>query len=164
MNVITTFTKLDDVRSILGVSEEELTDLAMYAEVYATRLTEELTDLSGTLITQYLAKQSLLTPTAAEERLVKLVQAYSGYVFSGYLLAAMPMFAPKTIKDNAAQMERVVDPYAGLREDINSTLSYLKTKVLASLLVVSPGAAVTLAVSRTMVVNVGLAVDPVTGV
>lgn len=151
------------VRAVLGVSERELRDAVLLDPVYSIRLTLALKTLHAELLADFVEIAALPTKTDAQQLFVDLLQAYSAYLVAQLCMAAVPMFAPETIKDSRSEMTRGASPYAKLAGDIAASLNLLKTNLLAAYLVINPDATFTATTARILAVAAPLAVDPVTG-
>lgn len=157
---LTDFASYDEIRAVLGVSDEELEDGTLALPMYLKLLQMEFSDISGTLESQYLAAKAAPSPSAAEQKLLDVVSVFSAYAISKNLLTSMPLFAPKRITDGRAETDRVTDPFEGVREGVNSYYQMLKLRVSVAL--EDLGTPVTVAPSRTYFAATGLAINPVT--
>ena len=159
---LTDFATYDEIRAVLGVSDEELEDGTLALPMYLKLLQLDFGDIAGTLEAQYLAAKASITPSAAEQKLVDVVSVFSAYAISKHLLTSLPLFAPKRITDGRAETDRVTDPFEGVREGVNSTYQSLKARVLIALS--NAGTPTTAATQRTYFAAAGLAINPVTNV
>ena len=159
---LTDFASYDEIRAVLGVSDEELEDGTLALPMYLKLLQMEFGDMEPTLEVQYLAAKSSASPTAEEQKLVDVVSVFSAYAISKHLLTSLPLFAPKRITDGRAETDRVTDPFEGVREGVNSTYQSLKARVLIALS--NAGTPTTAATQRTYFAAAGLAINPVTNV
>ena len=159
---LTDFASYDEIRAVLGVSDEELENGTLALPMYLKLLQMEFGDMEPTLEAQYLAAKGSASPTAEEQKLVDVVSVFSAYAISKNLLTSMPLFAPKRITDGRAETDRVTDPFEGVREGVNSTYQTLKARVLIAL--GNAGTPTTAATQRTYFAVAGLAINPVTNV
>ena len=159
---LTDFASYDEIRAVLGVSDEELEDGTLALPMYLKLLQLDFGDIAGTLEAQYLAAKASITPSAAEQKLVDVVSVFSAYAISKHLLTSLPLFAPKRITDGRAETDRITDPFEGVREGVNSTYQSLKARVLIALS--NAGTPTTAATQRTYFAAAGLAINPVTNV
>ena len=159
---LTDFASYDEIRAVLGVSDEELEDGTLALPMYLKLLQMEFSDMEPTLEVQYLAAKGSASPTAEEQKLVDVVSVFSAYAISKNLLTSMPLFAPKRITDGRAETDRVTDPFEGVREGVNSTYQSLKARVLIALS--NAGTPTTVATQRTYFAVAGLAINPITNV
>ena len=160
MTTLTDFASYDEIRAVLGVSDEELEDGTLALPMYLKLLQMEFGDLNADLESKYLDVKALANPTAKEQKLLDVVSVFSAYAIAFHLLTSMPLFAPKQITDGRASTDRIADPFEGVREGVNSTLATLKGRVLAAL--EAAGTSITATTSRTYFSVAGLAVNPIT--
>lgn len=160
---ITDYTTYDEIRAILGVAPEELEDVTIALPTYGFMLSEGLLDLVETLEDDYATVSAIVPATKNTTRFVNLINAWAGYQVAGQLMVSIEMFAPQTIKSDKDEQTRVADPYKGLQEAITATLADLRARILKLYPLVLPGVIVPDAVAEVLMVNVGLATDPVTG-
>ena len=159
---LTDFATYDEIRAVLGVSDEELEDGTLALPMYLKLLQLDFGDIAGTLEAQYLAAKASITPSAAEQKLVDVVSVFSAYAISKHLLTSLPLFAPKRITDGRAETDRITDPFEGVREGVNSMYPVLKSRVGAALTAL--GTSVTASPARIFFSVAGLAINPVTNV
>jgi hypothetical protein len=157
---LTEFTTYDEIRAVLGVSDDELTDSTLELPLYALALSMELEDIDATLEAQYIAIKAQTDKTPLEQKLLDVVSVFSAYAISKNLLTSMPLFAPKRITDGSAETERVTDPFSGVREGVNSMYAILKNRIKRIL--GEMGTPITPVAFRSYVSAVGLALNPVT--
>jgi hypothetical protein len=161
MTTLTDFTTYDEIRAVLGVSDEELEDATLALPIYSQQLGFILADISTTLEDTYNSIKVLPTPTAAQSKLLNVTQVFSAYAIAKILLTSATLFAPRKIGDGRAEVERVSDPFAELRDDVTAGYLSMKQRLEAALAAI--GTATTAAVSRTYSSASGLPVDSVTG-
>ena len=159
---LTDFATYDEIRAVLGVSDEELEDGTLALPMYLKLLQLDFGDIAGTLEAQYLAAKASITPSAAEQKLVDVVSVFSAYAISKHLLTSLPLFAPKRITDGRAETDRITDPFEGVREGVNSMCRVRESRVGAALAAL--GTSVTVNPARTFFSVAGLAINPVTNV
>lgn len=161
---ITAYCTADNIRAILGISEEDIPDAAVLDMNFAVRLQEKLYDLSPTLIDYYASTKALPTPTTDQQRLLDMVGSFASYVVAQALAETGANSMPKAIEDGKAKMERMDRAFDDLRDVLTQTLAYLSTKILAIYQKLEPTADVRVTTSPIYMANVGLGFDPVTGV
>lgn len=155
------YTTPDEVRSLLGANPKELTDAIITTNTYLTTLLGKLDDLDPALVSAFMAAKDAEAPTAAQARFVLLVQTYCTYVVAIALVPSLPNLLAKRITDGKAETERH-NPYASLLPDLTVSLNWVRAKVQTALGAVTGTAPATRA-WRTMVANVPLGTDPITG-
>lgn len=157
------FTSYDQIRAVLGVSELELEDDTLALPLYHHTLLWDLELISEPLSETYLAALNLAPGgrTAAQQKLVDLVQVYSSYQVSKTLLTSLPYFAPKQITDGRAGTERFADVFEVTRNGVAGSLNQVKARLRS--LASSMGMPVTLPSTRQYTLGVPPATDPVVG-
>lgn len=158
------YTSPTSVRAVLGISVKEVHDATVTDTVYLTTLLETLYGLSPTLSADFLLTSAEPTPSPAEQRFVRLVETFCAYTVAVALIPSLPLAAPQIITDGKASVNRIANPYENLLPALNASLAYIKNNLMAAYAEIYPGISPLAPVNRTMVVNVGLAVDPITGV
>jgi hypothetical protein len=162
MPALVDFTSYDEIRAVLGVSNKEIEDETLGLPLYVLNLQFDLSDVSATLESTYLALVAQPSRTDAEQRVVNVTSVFSAYATAKTLLAGAPLFAPKTITDGKAEHERITDPFETLRQDVQVGFLSLKTRLKSALEAV--GVVVSSTTSRTYFSSAGLATDPVTNI
>ena len=160
--ILTDFTSYDEIRAVLGVSDEELEDSTLELPLYSLALSMELEDIASTLEDQYTTIKAQPDKTPLEQKLLDVVSVFSAYAISKNLLTSMPLFAPKRITDGSAETERVTDPFEGVREGVNSMYAILRNRIKRIL--GEMGTPITPAALRSYVSAVGLAINPITNI
>lgn len=158
------YTDTISVRALLGVNDIELEDATILLPSSDLIISEGLLDLGASVLTMYATVAALSNRTASQTRFFEQVRLYSAALVASSLLGSLPMFASKKLTDSKAAFERVDDPYSRLAESLKGMLSWLRPRVLTSLLILDPGASVSAAGARRYASAVGLGTDPVTGV
>ena len=156
------FTSPDEIRAVLGVSQDDLEDETINLPNYVRQLQFDLADLDSTLEAQYLAVADIDegSRTTAQQKLYDVTQVFSAYSISRKLLTGASLFAPRRITDGRAEAERVVDPFAQLREGVEANYGILRSRLLSALAGI--GSTVAAVTSRSYFGTAGLAVNPVT--
>lgn len=160
MSNLSFFTSADEIRSVLGVSEEELDNLTLALPIYVKTLQFDLAAISSTLEASYLAARANVSRTEQEQRLLDVVQVYSAYATSKTLLTSLPLFAPRSITDGRSKLDRVEDPFAGVKEGVDTMLARLRKLVVAALAAL--GTEVAAVTPRAYFGVAGLSVNPIT--
>lgn len=158
------YTTYEDVRATLGVSDDELENETLALEVYSNHLGEELYDVSKTLDTLYrdIKAKAEGARTSQEERVYKLVRAFSTYAVARQVGTALPMLAPKSLSDGKATMSRFSsDPYKKVLENIREQYDIARGRLLTAVDDLSSLSRVT--VARTLFSRSGSGYNPVTG-
>ncbi len=108
------YTTNDDIRAVLGVSDNELSDETLSLEVYSSNLSMELEDIGTTLATQYEVVRAKLeaSRTSNETRFFTATRMFAVYATANQLGSSLPMFSPKDISDSKTAVGRFSDsPY-----------------------------------------------------
>lgn len=157
------FATYDEIRAVLGVSDEELEDSTLALPLYSSLLSMDLETINVALEAQYLAIKALPNHTAKEQKLLDVVSVFSAYAISKNLLTSLPLFAPKRITDGSAETDRIADPYKAVRDGVNSMYAIMRVRVSAAL-EAAIGTPIPVATQRTYFAAVGLAINPITNV
>ncbi len=160
---LTDYASYNSIRAAVGVSEPEIPDTVLALSMYDVMLREDLRELDEDLAAAYLALTPRPPTVAAQLRFYELVQSYSAMQVGLQLVNALPLFAPRLVEDSSTKWERMADPYKGLREGLSGSLAYVRTRLLDAYATASSTTAA-VATTRTLVANVGLGTNPITGV
>jgi hypothetical protein len=162
--MLTNYTTYNDIRSILGVSDQELSDATLGLEVYKSYLDSELDEVDSTLITEYAAVVAVLeaSRTAAQKRFYRTTRLFAVYAVARQLTTALPLFSPKDISDGKASLARFSDsPYREVTKKVTSEYDRLKTALLDAFYGLTSSTATSTA--RVYFSSAILVPDPVTG-
>lgn len=159
--MLTDYTTYNDIRAVLGVSEDDLTDTTLALQIYEDYLTQELEDVDIDLPDTYTTTAALPAPTAAETRFVKACSLFATFSVARTLTASLPLFAAKQITDGKAQVSRFDNPYKDAIKSINEQYEVLKTRLIAALGAI--GTITTAATVQRYFAVISPSVDPVTG-
>jgi hypothetical protein len=160
---LTDYTSYAEIRAVLGVSDEEVTDTTLGLQLYADQLGLHLDDISSTLASDFVDVSALLTPTATQQKFLKVCRLFSTYAVSKDLLASLPLFAPRRITDGKAEVERYVDVFEDVKDGVLSGYITMRKRLEDAYLALEPTFTPSVAVSLVFSVSTGLATDPVTG-
>lgn len=163
--MLTEYTTYAEVRSALGVSEEELSDEELGLDIYLLTLEDRLESLSDDLLPTWQdLPEDPDSHSAEEKKFAGLFKLYSTYAVAFHLLDSAELFGFLKVADGRASTERVPDSYKNLRINVTGMLGRLQAKLLAALGILVPGADVPVPATLSFVSAVGIAVDPVTNV
>lgn len=158
------YTTPDEVRAVLGISAREVPDDKVASTVNLTTLLEALRKLSPTLSDDFKTAHDAAPRSALQTRFTLLVETFCAYTVAVAMVPSLPLSAPMIITDGKTALNRVSNPFEALLPSLNASLTYFKTNLMAAYAELFPGTISPLApIKRTMVVDVGIAVDPVTG-
>lgn len=114
----------DDVRAVLGVSDDELSDETLGLFVYQhaleeayDSLSEEVIPLYDSIVEKIEAKQLV---TRNERKAKGLMEVYGIYVVADKAASALPMFAAQSITDGKAEGRRFDEAYAQVLKDLRA--------------------------------------------
>lgn len=164
---LTDYTTYDEVRAILGVSDEELDDEVLGLPLIALGLEGELDDVTPILIPKYdelrVKKDTGTALEPMEQRLLNVTQVFAAYAVAKNMMASETRFALKKITDGKASMERFSGDNTALLEGVMNGYYQARARLIAIL--VSMGLMEAPTVRRRAYFGVaGLSRDPVTGV
>jgi hypothetical protein len=164
MATLQDFTSADEIRSVLGVSPEELEDSTIGLALYYRQLQFDLTEISSSLESAYLTVLALPESgrTVIQQKFFDVTAVYSAYFVSRLLLTSLNAFAPKQITDGKATVVRTDDPFKLVREGVNAQYAVMRTRLLAAY--AATGGGVGNKLTRVYTTSAGLSTDPVTNV
>lgn len=133
MSLTTYVPEFHDVRALLGVSDDELSDTTIGLRVFYRSLIEsfneideELEQTSGTLVSEFaeVAQIANASRTADQQRFFENVQSYASFYVANDIAPSLPQFSPKTITDGKAMIQRHADsPYKVTQEALTRGLA-----------------------------------------
>lgn len=159
------YTTLDDIRAVLGISEEEVSNADLSLESFAISLELKLSDISESLASAYSAVKAIpeASMTAKQLRFYKTVRLYAAYAVAENLLTSLPNFGFKVVTDGKAKTERF-DHWEDVKSGILATLNSLKIKVRIALAAIDGTYVAPETVAGVFIVGVATSTNPVTGV
>lgn len=161
---ISEYTSFDEVRAVLGVEDDELKDETLGLKTYDLELTEELREISPTLISLYsdIKGKEENDRSNEEGRVYELTRLFAVYYVAQQAGNALPMFSPRSIGDGKATMTRFSgEPYKEMLEKISGRVELYRTRLKTA--IEELVAQTTVRNPRRTLVAVGSAYDPVTG-
>lgn len=124
------FTDFDSIRSVLGVSDDELSDATLILPLYELQLKSELNKLNATLLADYLTVSAqTIPPTALESSFLDSVRLFCTYSVATQAAKSMPMFAPRVLTDGKASFTRFSEAYKDVIESLKPLLMGAKQGV-----------------------------------
>lgn len=164
--MLTPYTTNPQVRAAIGVALAEIRDTVLDLPLYQQALELDLVTLNSTLTVQFAAIGALPEPdrTYNQKVFYKVMQLYSTYSVANHLLTTYEMFAPERITDGAATMQRSETAWENTKAAVAAMYIRLAAALLAALEVLDPAQPVAPLAARIYSGNVGIALDPVTGV
>lgn len=130
--MLTDYTTPDDIRSVLGVTADELEDETLALETWDNLLMFELEDVHAGLPAGYAAvvATEAATRTAVQSKLYRATRMYATLAVANGLTASLPMFGPKDISDGKATVSRFADsPYKPVVAEIRKQYEAARTRL-----------------------------------
>lgn len=132
---LTDYTSYAEIRGVLGVSDDELTDTTLGLAIYASALVVELQSIAAELPAAFATVKAISAAdrTTLQANLYEAVTLFSAYAVADRLASSLPLFAAKSITDGKAAVSRDSGaPYAAtikrVREDFNRYLALLDSR------------------------------------
>lgn len=164
---LTSYTTYADIRAILGVTEEELTDSDLALENYLFELESLLLGVGANLISDYTAAASAVveaTETTVQKAMYRAVRQYASAEVSLSVGYSLPMRAQKAITDGKAGLSRFTDsPFRDTVQNLVALTNERKTELEKQYTLFLGGTPVTTRAMPSFMSVVAPAVDPVVG-
>jgi len=163
MAAVLTYTTYEDVRAVLGISDDDLEDAALDLGVYAGDLYLALTEISEDLPALYVTKKAIAegSRTSDEQKFVLLVSRFATYQVARQSGAAILMGAQK-ITDGKAEMARFTSsPYKDLLDRVEAEYARVR-RLLENVFATLTGGDTVANPAATLLVGAKPAVDRVT--
>lgn len=120
------FTSADEVRTLLGLSDDELEDGQVLSDLCAMHLARELQAVSLALETDYLDNKDFAAD-GNERVFVEAVRMFATHSVATLLAGALPLLAPKTVTDGKASYNRFAEaPFKTVMDTVNR--GYLRAR------------------------------------
>lgn len=161
--LLSNYTSFDEVRAVLGVSIDELSDATLSLNLYVFNLALELDEVDLGVASYYAPFITVPAVKKTDIRFSQCVSLFSAYAVARQACAALPMFGPKEQTDGKSSLVRFAnDPYKITIARINE--QYQKAKVALDVAYSATQAVTAPPVSTRPYLSVVLAnYDPVTG-
>src|SRR5574337_1401792 len=130
--MLTLYTTYADVRAALGVDDDELTDATLGLQLYADSLDADLRDIGAGVASTYATVSALSSPTADQSWFIACVRSFSTYAVARALLPALPSFAPQSIEDGKARVQRFDTPYREKSKAISEEMGRWQSRLEAA--------------------------------
>lgn len=157
-----TRTTYDEVRAVLGVSDEELENATLDLKVFTDQLELELSDISVLLPTSLDTITAQPSKTATEQKLLNVANMFSAYAYARILLTSLPLFSPKRLTDGRAEFERFADPFQGVRDGVSAGYTAMRVRLQSAFATLEATYSAPVITPLVFTIAAGLAVDPVT--
>lgn len=163
--MITSYTSYDEIRAVLGVSDDELSNETLALGVYYSALKIAMSEVNDDFAAflSNLKEKTLLS--SRESLFVDYGVLFCTYAIASHLGASLPMFGLKDMSDSKASASRfATDPYKATIANINARLDNYRNRVLELYNELNPAdVGRTPSVSFTVISKSIPATDPVTG-
>lgn len=162
---LTPYTTNDDVRGLLGVSDEELLDAVLDLSVYSQGLLRELRKIDAGLPALFTTIDGKLQDDRSPEEgaLHEAVQFFSAHAVALQAGASLGLVAAKRLSDDKAAVERFADsPYRDVLARLSNALADARFAVEEALAALNNSMVAPPALIRHLV-GVQRSYDPVTG-
>lgn len=163
---LTDYCSYDEVRAILGVSNEELDDAVLGVPLYFYALKRELQSVAPPLPTLFdsVTQKQEDARTPEEANLYEATCIFSAYAVAKKVGMALGMFGVRSVTDSKAGFARFADsPYKDTLERLDGEKNQAKSALLAAIKALDPGASTQAGAPLAGLVVVKRFVDPVTG-
>jgi hypothetical protein len=127
------YTTYAEVRSALGVSDEELEDSTLALNMYALALDAALKRISATLPADYgvIEAKDATARSTAEQNVFDAVRLFSVYQIAAEL-TGLPLFSPKQVTDGKAGFSRYADsPYKEAIKQVRQKLDLYQNSLMS---------------------------------
>lgn len=167
---LTTYTTNDTIRAILGVSPREIKDetlaLAIFEQQFLLEMSAIDNDVGGA-VTQYTTVAAVPAEdrTTAQQQYFDIVGMYAAYSVARQVLTGAPFSVVQKITDGKAEIERFSSSnFDRVREGVDASCAQIMRRLKSLLSTLDPSVSSVIIPDRVFMLNVGLGVDPVTGV
>lgn len=157
---LTDFTTYPEIRTVLGVSDDEISDAELALPIREAELWMDFDAVSPNLIDIHELYKNAPSPTPPQRRIVRAVPVFAAYSVARRLLVSLPIFAPKKITDGRAELERIADPYKHIRTELPLALQGVIAIIEQALEDLGEG---TVIAALPIIAVSSLGIDPVTG-
>lgn len=161
--LLTDYTTYNEVRAVLGVDLDELSDNTLALEVYLRSLELELQGIAAALPADFATVKVVAeaSRTASQQAFYAAVKLFAPYAVAVQLSSGLSLFAPKTVTDGKAVVTRDSSaPYKAAIEECKANYSRFRV-VLVNAYAAYKGSA-SVGTVRPFFVVVSPASDPVT--
>ena len=129
MQTVGTYTKLDEIRAILGLDKEELPDDKVELNVYVSTLERELKAIHKDLVAGFVQIQDIKISerTPEQQELYNAITIYATYSVCKQLADVVSMYALKTISDGKATGTRFSNATDKIVENVKKNFYGIKS-------------------------------------
>lgn len=112
--MLTPYTTNDQVRAVLGVSDEELPDATLDLPIYEANLRQELVVVGASVGADFKTVSAQATFTDVEQAFLDMVTLFAPTAVGLHLAQSLPLFVAKQVTDGKAAVTRHTDsPFQG---------------------------------------------------
>jgi hypothetical protein len=158
---LTSYTTYDDIRAVLGVSDDDLDDATLALEVYESFLVMDLEDIRVDLPELYTTTTEIASPSAGQIRFIQSTRLFATYSVAKQLASSLPLFAAKEVTDSKAGVTRFDSPYKDVILALARDYERLRTRLIQALNVL--GSETQSRQRRSLMSVVSPVTDPITG-
>lgn len=157
------YTSYDEIRALLGVSDEELEDATLVLPAYSTDLELTISEVSTLAMPMYetIKAKAANDRTADEARYMITFDLFCSYAVAKHLLTSLPLFAYLRTTDGKAEIDRA-DRFEDVRRGVEAGFSTMKFRLLDLLSKLDPGVSAPVVRLPGFIVAAPLGTDPVT--
>jgi hypothetical protein len=159
--MIRTYTTYDEIRAVLGVSDEDIEDATLELAIYDHYLTMELEEVNIDLPETFATTNALTTPTAVQSRFLQATAMFAAFAVAKQLTSSLPLFAAKQVTDSKAGITRSDNPYKDTIKSIGIEYTRVRNRLIQSLDAL--GSTTAAPVTRKFFGIVSPSSDPITG-
>lgn len=162
--MITDYTTYAEIRSILGVSDEEIPDTELELPIWSMMLDQKLEEVSELVAVnrQTVSGTPVENRTPAQIKFQAVSGLYAAYAVAQELLVSLPMFGFKQLTDGKAEIIRF-DRWDDLKAGVQKGANAMRVKLRLALAALDPSFSLPPATTSVFIVSTGIATDPVTG-
>jgi hypothetical protein len=121
---LTDYCDYDEIRSALGVNDEELGDAVLALPIYEIGLVRELNRVSTSLPAAFSTASNSATPTGSAKDLIDAVRRFAAYSAAREVGVSLPTLMPKDIGDGKATISRFSgQPYTETMASVKAALA-----------------------------------------
>jgi hypothetical protein len=160
---LSTFTSEMEVRALLGVTSKELKDDQLALPIYRQLLSLDFADLNESLESDVESIAALPSKTALEQKLLNLVNVFSGYAIALHIFPTLEQLAPQKITDGKAEVQRQTQDLSILKQGLEAGKQRVQSRLLDTYGLINTEVSVTSSlILPTFILGSTLPNDPVT--
>ena len=132
--MVITYTSYDEVRAVLGLNDEELTDKTLSLDVFEHGLIDDFYDININFQTLHETISSSANPTPLEARILRLSSLFATYSVARQVSGSLSMLAPKAYADGKASASRFSnDPFKETIKRIQDQYELVRSRLTSAL-------------------------------